>query len=609
MVNPAKNDQKKTSDTAPVFGKSTCDKSQSTISGKSMAVNPEDILKSTPLSSKYLLGEDNSKRSQTGLADAFDQKKTVEKTKINKNDSSEVSSSSDEGMERSISTSPEKETPPNEGNQDNTVVICSSDSESSNDSSGGSDFMMSDSPAVERKSNQGKPTSPESAKTNQKNTSPETAKPTRKEKNTKLVPRMKRYNFQVKKHSRTPQYIEFRDLASNVQDKCFKVNEPDEGTVTIGGKLMNFDSKGLKNTRMKNLLALILGIDWKKDIATGEADFPFLRKNSGPCVLHSDTIEPKVKGKVLVSSVIYLDLKYPITFNLWNMEYSDLSDDFSLSDGSSLPAPTLKIKVEEGDIITFPAHNLHSVTVKDENKKEERFMAVISYYISKGNDEYSYWDGSAPKAKKANKRRKPEKASPKPEKASPETLAAKKEVQNPYTTACKQPKRQAHIAAIALESSSRISSQGSAKNTIKNRQTDDATWARFNKFTDKEEWKVGMKDIITEELLNENLWEEFANCLANLENIDGNNNMGEDRFELGTTTVYKYLNQAMNNAYLICKKRGEKLTSRVILHLPRLEVQIPISTVVPQTSKKYAKSSIQPQYQQSSEDGLQCKCH
>ena len=68
--------------------------------------------------------------------------------------------------------------------------------------------MMSDIPAVERKSKQGKPTSPESAKTNQKNTSPETAKPTRK-KNTKLVPPMKRYNFQVKKHSRTPQYIEF----------------------------------------------------------------------------------------------------------------------------------------------------------------------------------------------------------------------------------------------------------------------------------------------------------------------------------------------------------------------------------------------------------------
>ena len=108
MVNPAKNDQKKTSDTAPVFGKSTCDKSQSTISGKSMAVDPEDILKLTPLSSKYLLGEDNSKRSQTGLADAFDQKNTVEETKINKNDGSEVSTTTDEGPERSISTSPEK---------------------------------------------------------------------------------------------------------------------------------------------------------------------------------------------------------------------------------------------------------------------------------------------------------------------------------------------------------------------------------------------------------------------------------------------------------------------------------------------------------------------
>ena len=155
---------------------------------------------------------------------------------------------------------------------------------------------------------------------------------------------------------------------------------------------MNFDRKGLKITRMKNLLASILGIDWKKDIATGEADFPFLRKNSGPCVLHSDTIEPKLKGRVLVSSVIYLDLKYPITFNLWNMEYSDLPNDFKLSDEASGPAPEIVIKVEEGDIITFPAHNLHSVTVKDEHKEEERFMAVISYYVSSRDEKF--WEGS-----------------------------------------------------------------------------------------------------------------------------------------------------------------------------------------------------------------------
>ena len=55
--------KQKGGDPEPVFGKSTCDKSQSTISGKSMVVDPEDVLKSTPLPSIYVLGEDDSKRS------------------------------------------------------------------------------------------------------------------------------------------------------------------------------------------------------------------------------------------------------------------------------------------------------------------------------------------------------------------------------------------------------------------------------------------------------------------------------------------------------------------------------------------------------------------
>ena len=73
--------RKKTSVTAPVLGKSTCAKSQSTISGKPKAVNLEDLLKSVPSSSKYLLGMDNTKRSQTGIADAFAKKRQLRKQK------------------------------------------------------------------------------------------------------------------------------------------------------------------------------------------------------------------------------------------------------------------------------------------------------------------------------------------------------------------------------------------------------------------------------------------------------------------------------------------------------------------------------------------------
>ena len=59
--------------------------------------------------------------------------------------------------------------------------------------------------------------------------------------------------------------------------------------------------------------------------------------------------------------------------------------------------------------------------------------------------------------------------------------------------------------------------------------------------------KVLMTDIPSMELLNDKLWEEVANCFADTENLDGENEMGQDRFELSDTSSYKYLNQAMNN--------------------------------------------------------------
>ena len=45
-----------------------------------------------------------------------------------------------------------------------------------------------------------------------------------------------------------------------------------------------------------------------------------------------------------------------------------------------------------------------------------------------------------------------------------------------------------HVATSVLDTGSRISSQGGAQNTLKNRQTDDKTWARFNKFTSNPTW-------------------------------------------------------------------------------------------------------------------------
>ena len=95
----------------------------------------------------------------------------------------------------------------------------------------------------------------------------------------------------------------------------------------------------------------------------------------------------------------------------------------SLSDGSSLPNKTIKIKVKEGDIITFPAHNLHYVTVKDKNKEETRLLLVIGYYISSGNDAYAFWDGSEIVRIRMLRRKPPEITAPKTKtkKATPKT--------------------------------------------------------------------------------------------------------------------------------------------------------------------------------------------
>ena len=64
-----------------------------------------------------------------------------------------------------------------------------------------------------------------------------------------------------------------------------------------------------------------------------------------------------------------------------------------------------------------------------------------------------------------------------------------------------------------------------------------------------------MTDIQTKKLLNLQLWEEVANCFADMENLKGKNEMGDNDFELSHTTAYKYLNQAINNAMIICKRR------------------------------------------------------
>ena len=88
------------------------------------------------------------------------------------------------------------------------------------------------------------------------------------------------------------EFVEFKELAAGLGDRYYKQNVPE----TIGGKICHFSHDTTKFNRMKNLLSSILDIDWKKDIATDDAAFPFLCKQRGSCTLHSDSV--KKKGKV-----------------------------------------------------------------------------------------------------------------------------------------------------------------------------------------------------------------------------------------------------------------------------------------------------------------------
>ena len=306
-----------------------------------------------------------------------------------------------------------------------------------------------------------------------------------------------------------------------------------------------------------------------KDIANHQADFLFLRKQSGSCMIHSDSIEAKKKGKVLVSSEIYLQIKSKIFFNIWNMEAGDL-------DVSNVPEPPYKIEIGEGDIISFPAHNIHSVTVKDEDNEDKRLMAVVSYYVSSRDEKF--WEGSEMIRKRRLRAasKNPEETGPKkkasPKKASetearskqPETRELRrKQPTNPYASkpiasGSGEETESAFVQDVATSvkgTGNRISSRGTSQNTMKNRKTDDSTWARFNKFTSNTTWQVPMNQIETKDLMDQKLWEEVANCLADTENLEGQNEMGADNFELSNTSAYKYLNQAMNNAMVVCTRR------------------------------------------------------
>ena len=88
------------------------------------------------------------------------------------------------------------------------------------------------------------------------------------------------------------EFGELKKLAAGLGDRYYQQNAPE----TIGGKICHFPHDTTKFNRMKNLLSSILDIDWKKDIATTNADFPFLSKQRGSCTLHSNNVEKK--GKV-----------------------------------------------------------------------------------------------------------------------------------------------------------------------------------------------------------------------------------------------------------------------------------------------------------------------
>ena len=100
-----------------------------------------------------------------------------------------------------------------------------------------------------------------------------------------------------KRHPDRTDYIEFREIAIGLKDDYFTSNRSKlEGVDTIGGRVCHFQHNGQKFTRMRQLLASILSIDFENDISKDEDDFPFLRKQTGSCKLHCDSIDKKQKG-------------------------------------------------------------------------------------------------------------------------------------------------------------------------------------------------------------------------------------------------------------------------------------------------------------------------
>ena len=148
-----------------------------------------------------------------------------------------------------------------------------------------------------------------------------------------------------------------------LNENYFTSNQPKvSGEDTIGGRICHFGHDGQQFTRMKNLLSSTLSIDMDKDLSKHIADFPYLCKQSGSCMLHCNSINKKQKGKLLVSSTIYLKLECQTYFNILKEESSEIEDKSTFLD------PKYHIPIKEGGMITFPANNLHNVTVNYEDK-------------------------------------------------------------------------------------------------------------------------------------------------------------------------------------------------------------------------------------------------
>ena len=128
---------------------------------------------------------------------------------------------------------------------------------------------------------------------------------------------MKRYNCLDQYCPERHHFIELRDIVKALPN-IFKPNSPEtEKQITIGGAICHFEHKDRRFKRMKELVSEILHINIDKDISLEVADFPYICKQSGLCMIYCDSLDRLWEHEHLVSVAIYLEATNKPTFNIW----------------------------------------------------------------------------------------------------------------------------------------------------------------------------------------------------------------------------------------------------------------------------------------------------